>query len=209
MSSFQNCLNLVWTTSTSKVIIKWCWVVLYCYILVFLLFQAISQNIIFWHFSKCHFATFLKMSFCHISQNVILRHFSKCHFATFLKMSFCDIRRVFPDRITNTHFWKKKYKNWNICGIFKTFFFFYNSAKSSFFIMRPPLSFLLYNKRLNIMAVFKTFSWLVLPWHRYLMCTEKNVSITSNFAQFSFLLKYMKKYMKYMKKNTWNVSKHS
>ena len=30
-SSFQNCLNFVSRTTTSKVIIKWCWVVLYCY----------------------------------------------------------------------------------------------------------------------------------------------------------------------------------
>ena len=48
-SSFQNCLNVLSTTSTSKVIIKWCWVVLCCYILVFSLFQAISQNVILRH----------------------------------------------------------------------------------------------------------------------------------------------------------------
>ena len=45
VSSFQNCLNFVSMTFTLKVIIKWCWAVLYCYILVFLLFQAISQNV--------------------------------------------------------------------------------------------------------------------------------------------------------------------
>ena len=31
VSSFQNCLNFVSMTFTSKVIIKWCWAVLYCY----------------------------------------------------------------------------------------------------------------------------------------------------------------------------------
>ena len=57
VSSSQNCLNFVSMTFTSKVIIKWCWVVLYCYILVFLLFQAISQNVHLWHpmgFPKSH-----------------------------------------------------------------------------------------------------------------------------------------------------------
>ena len=47
MSSFQNCLNFVLTTSTSKVIIKWCWVVLYT--VLYTSFLTISS-----HFLKCH-----------------------------------------------------------------------------------------------------------------------------------------------------------
>ena len=46
---FPELFKFVSTTSTSKVIIKWCWVVLYCYTLVFFLFQAISQNVILRH----------------------------------------------------------------------------------------------------------------------------------------------------------------
>ena len=46
VSSFQNCLNFVSMTFTSKVIIKWCWVVLYYYLLI-----------------SYYFKPFLKMSF--------------------------------------------------------------------------------------------------------------------------------------------------
>ena len=64
VSSFQNCLNFVSMTFTSKVIIKWCWVVLYCYILVFLLFQAISQNVVLRHptgFPRSHHIYWIEM----------------------------------------------------------------------------------------------------------------------------------------------------
>ena len=57
VNTFQNCLNFVSVTFTSKVITKWCWVVLYHYILgfffffffFFLLFEAISQNVVLRH----------------------------------------------------------------------------------------------------------------------------------------------------------------
>ena len=65
VSSFQNCLNFVSMIFTSKVIIiKWCWVVLYCYILVFLLFQAISQNVVLRHptgFPRSHHIYWIEM----------------------------------------------------------------------------------------------------------------------------------------------------
>ena len=46
---FPELFNFFSMTFTSKVTIKWWWVVLYCYILVFSLFQAISQNVVVRH----------------------------------------------------------------------------------------------------------------------------------------------------------------